>query len=75
MFYEVLGFRHSAGISKKTNKPYSGNFVFFKFARKGINGFAAFEKFVPDDMYTPQLGQTVRLIFDDGGYLVDVEVI
>lgn len=33
MFYEVVGFRRTAGTSKKTNKDYSGYIVFSNLLR------------------------------------------
>lgn len=76
MFYEVVGFRRTSGTSKKTNKDYSGYIVFFKFTQNGVTGCATEQCFISDQLnYFPQIGQSVRLLYNAHGYLIEVEVI
>lgn len=76
MEYEVVGFRRSVGTSKKTGKDYSGYVVFFNLEQQGVTGIATEQRFIPDNLnYVPVLHDRVRLLFNAGGYLMEVEVL
>lgn len=76
MIYEVVGFRACQGVSKKTQRPYNGYFVFLTIERTGVQGKATENIFVGEELgYVPAVGDLVRLNYNSRGFLVGVEVI
>lgn len=74
MHYEVVGFRPCQGVSKKTNRPYKGYFVFLTIERVGVQGKATENIFVGEELgYIPVIGDRVRLDYNARGFLVGVE--
>lgn len=74
--YEVVGFRKSAGTSKKTGNQFSGYIVFFTLEQQGVTGVATEQCFISDDLrYVPALGDRVRLLYNNRGYLMEVELV
>ena len=71
--YEVIGFRRSEGVSKKTGKNFGGYIVFFVFEQRGVTGKASDQAFISDDLaYQPVLGDKVQLVYNSRGFLTDV---
>lgn len=77
MNYEVIGVRRSEGTSKKTGKPYSGYIVFYTYKQQGVEGVAADNTFVSDQLIDtiPRPGDQIRLIYDRNGFLQEFEVV
>lgn len=74
--YEVVGFRKSAGTSKKTGKEFSGYIVFFNLLQTGVTGMATEHCFISDDLgYVPTVGDRVRLNYNSRGFLMEVELV
>lgn len=73
--HEVIGFRRSEGVSKKTGKNFSGYIVFFALDQRGVTGKACDQAFISDDLdYVPSLGDKVQLIYNSRGFLTDVVI-
>lgn len=71
--YEVIGFRRSEGVSRKTGKNFAGYIVFFALDQRGVTGKACDQAFISDDLaYQPVLGDKVQLIYDSRGFLRDI---
>lgn len=73
--YEVIGFRRSEGVSKKTGKNFAGYIVFLAMDQRGVTGKACDQAFISDELdYAPALGDKVQLIYNSRGFLTDVAI-
>lgn len=71
--HEVIGFRRSEGVSKKTGNKFGGYIVFFVLDQRGVTGKACDQVFISDDLgYQPVLGDKVQLVYNSRGFLTDV---
>lgn len=74
----VVGLRKMEGVSKKTNRPYSGYILYCleDTVPGDVSGQIAFEKFVSADMVSapPYVGANVDFRFDFKGFLTGVVI-
>ncbi len=77
--YEVIGFRHMNGTSKKTGKPYSGFMIWFSMPFRSEDGVGqeTDSVFVDDTLLkgrVPAVGGIIDLRFNRRGFLESVEL-
>lgn len=71
---EIIGVRKAEGISKKTQKPYSGYIIFYQFDQQGVSGKACDNVFVSAELLgglVPAPGMHCEMHYNRNGFLTD----
>lgn len=68
----IIGVKRVSGVSKKSGKPYSGYNIWYEEPRNGVQGFAADNAYVSDEVLAgeiPAVGGHIQLSYNRNGYL------